>query len=168
MRELAKRLEALQMQRCAESAEIQAIDPIPRLIDDRGAFGIAAVPEGQEGGYAEAASPSERDALYASLMSRLLYRSRPDPVICRAALLLHNNPALSLRTLASKLGVSKEYLSRGLRTVLGTSPKQLVRIARIERALARAAAKARGMRSTADETVKPRVHVLDRVSSWDD
>lgn len=168
MRELAKRLEALQLQRCAESAEIKAIDPLPHLIDDSGAFGIAAVPEGEEDGHVEAAGPSERDALRASLMSRLLHRSRPDPVICRAALLLRNNPALSLRTLASRLGVSKEYLSRGLRTVLGTSPRQLVRIARIERALALAAAKARGARSTADETVKPRVHALDRVPSWDD
>jgi AraC-like DNA-binding protein len=168
MRELAKRLEALQMQRCAESAEVQAIDPIPHLDDHRGVFGIAAVPEGQEETYVEAASPSERGALRASLMSRLLHRSRPDPVICRAARLLRNNPALSLRTLASRLGVSTEYLSRGLRTVLGTSPKQLVRIARIERALARAAANARDRRSPADEKVKPRVRASDRVSSWGD
>jgi AraC-like DNA-binding protein len=167
MRELAKRLEALQMQRCAKSAEIQAIDPIPHLIDDRGAFGIAAAPEGQDD-CAEAASPSEREALRASLMSRLLHRSRPDPVICRAALLLRNNPGLSLRTIAAKLGVSKEYLSRGLRTVLGTSPKQLARIARIERALARAAANGRDTRSTAEEKARPQARALDRVSSWDD
>jgi AraC-like DNA-binding protein len=167
MRELARRLEALQMQRCAESAEIQAINNLPHLDDHRGVFGIAAVPEGRDS-YVEAAGSSEPKALRASLMSRLLHRSRPDPVICRAALLLRNNPALSLRTLASKLGVSKEYLSRGLRTVLGTSPTQLVRIARIERALARAAADARDGRSRADDTVRPRAHALDRVPSWDD
>jgi methylphosphotriester-DNA--protein-cysteine methyltransferase len=46
-------------------------------------------------------------------------------------------PSVTLRALlsrlASELGVSEDYLSLGLRTSLGTDPKQFARIARAEK-----------------------------------
>lgn len=60
-----------------------------------------------------------------SLLARLAYRGKSDPVICRAARRLQAIPPLSLEQLAAELGVSESYLSRGLRAVLGQSPDRL-------------------------------------------
>jgi AraC-like DNA-binding protein len=71
----------------------------------------------------------EEIAETASLLSRLAHRSKMEPVMCRAARHLQSNPALSVRRLASQLGVREDYLARGLRTVLGTNPNRLASIA---------------------------------------
>jgi AraC-like DNA-binding protein len=71
----------------------------------------------------------EEIAETASLLSRLAHRSKMEPVMCRAARHLQSNPALSVRRLASQLGVREDYLARGLRTILGTNPNRLTSIA---------------------------------------
>ena len=80
----------------------------------------------------ELASPGEI-AEAATLLSRLVYYSRMDPVMCRAAWHLRRDPALPLQRLASRLGVSEGYLSSGLRKILGVNPNRLARVAHIAR-----------------------------------
>lgn len=62
-----------------------------------------------------------------SLLSRLLHRSKSDPVTARVARRLAANPSIRLDLLASELGVSERYLLTGLRTILGVSPDRLAR-----------------------------------------
>jgi AraC-like DNA-binding protein len=83
--------------------------------------------------FGEATLPEETTDEAQSFLARLAYRSKLDPVMCRAGRRLQADPALSMRRLASELGVSERYLSSGLQAVLGASPKRFARIARIER-----------------------------------
>ena len=62
-----------------------------------------------------------------SLLARLDYRGKRDPILCRAARGLQADPSPSLAQLAAALGVSEGYLSRGLQAVLGQSPDRLFR-----------------------------------------
>ena len=62
-----------------------------------------------------------------SLLARLAYRGKCDPIICRAARRLEAGPSLSRQQLAAELGVSEGYLSRGLQAVLGQNPDRLFR-----------------------------------------
>jgi hypothetical protein len=58
-----------------------------------------------------------------SMLTRLAYRCRLDPVMSRAARLLQADPCLPIRRLAVALGVSEARLSNGLRSALGESLK---------------------------------------------
>jgi AraC-like DNA-binding protein len=60
----------------------------------------------------------------------------PDPVVCRAAANLRNNPFLRLGPLAAELGLSERHLSRRFKAVFGTGPKRFARSARVEHVLA--------------------------------
>ena len=84
----------------------------------------------------EAQSSRERVAIAESFLLRLRHQLRPPSVACRAAARLRSNPALPVLQLASQLDISRRHLSRSFQATLGTSPKQFVRLARIETALA--------------------------------
>jgi AraC-like DNA-binding protein len=69
---------------------------------------------------ADEISAAERaDTERRSLLARLTYRGKLDPIISRAARLLQADSCLPIRQLAAELGVSERYLSRGLRGALG-------------------------------------------------
>jgi AraC-like DNA-binding protein len=90
----------------------------------------------------EAASPAQRIAiLIAWLRARLAGAARPDPLIAHAVTQLLAPEAPRVDPLAAQLGVSRQHLARAFRREVGVSPKQLARIARMQRA---AAALARG------------------------
>jgi len=54
-----------------------------------------------------------------SLLARLTYRCKLDPIISRAARLLQADSCLPIQQLAAELGVSERYLSSGLRAAIG-------------------------------------------------
>jgi hypothetical protein len=58
-----------------------------------------------------------------SLLARLTYRCRLDPIMSRTARLLQADPSLSIQRLAAVLGVSEQRLSTSLRSTLGEEPK---------------------------------------------
>jgi AraC-like DNA-binding protein len=60
-----------------------------------------------------------------SLLARLTYRCKLDPITSRAARLLLTDPFMPIHELAAGLGVSEAYLSRGLRAALGTTAAHL-------------------------------------------
>jgi AraC-like DNA-binding protein len=84
----------------------------------------------------EAQSSRERVAIAESFLLRLRNKLRPPSLACRAAALLRSNPALPVLQLAAQLDISRRHLSRSFQATFGTSPKQFVRLARIEAALA--------------------------------
>jgi AraC-like DNA-binding protein len=59
-----------------------------------------------------------------SMLARLTYRCRLDPVMSRAARLLQGNSRLPLQELAAELGVSERRLLNGLRAALGENVKR--------------------------------------------
>jgi AraC-like DNA-binding protein len=84
----------------------------------------------------ESGSSTERIACVESFLLQNLHQDREDPVFSRASSWLRRNPALRMRQLASRLGISVRHLSRGFRAIYGTSPKQYARLARIEKVVA--------------------------------
>jgi AraC-like DNA-binding protein len=60
-----------------------------------------------------------------SLLARLTYGCKLDPIISRAARLLLTDSCLPIQQLAAELGVSETSLSRGLRSALGTTVAHL-------------------------------------------
>ena len=84
----------------------------------------------------EAQSSRERVAIAESFLLRLRHQLRPPSVACRAAARLRSNPSLPMLQLAAQLDISQRHLSRSFQATFGTSPKQFVRLARIETALA--------------------------------
>src|ERR1043166_5399160 len=54
-----------------------------------------------------------------SMIARLAYRGRLDPIMGRAARRLRGDSGLSIQQLAAELGVDEQYLARALRSVLG-------------------------------------------------
>jgi AraC-like DNA-binding protein len=61
----------------------------------------------------------------------------PDPLVAHAVGLLFGMAAPSVDGLARRIGWSRQHLGRAFRTHVGISPKQLGRVARLQRALAR-------------------------------
>jgi hypothetical protein len=59
----------------------------------------------------------------ASLLGRLILRSKSDRIMCRAVRRLAENPSVSLDELARELAVTERYLLSGLRAVLGVDPQ---------------------------------------------
>jgi AraC-like DNA-binding protein len=72
-------------------------------------------------------------ALVAWLRVRLAGAAPPDPLVGRAVALLSTGDARVVDVAAS-LGVTRQHLARGFRREVGISPKQLARIARMQRA----------------------------------
>jgi AraC-like DNA-binding protein len=58
-----------------------------------------------------------------SLLARLAYRCKLDPIMSRAACLLKADSCVPVQQLAAELGVSERYLSRGLRAAIGENLK---------------------------------------------
>jgi AraC-like DNA-binding protein len=58
-----------------------------------------------------------------SMIERLAYRGRLDPIMGRAARRLRADSSLSIQQLAAELGVGERSLSRALRSALGESFK---------------------------------------------
>jgi AraC-like DNA-binding protein len=81
---------------------------------------VAAAPEPMAFQPASELSAARRkDIERQSLLARLAYRCKLDPVMCRAARRLQADPYLPMQQLAAELGVSECRLSRGLQAVLG-------------------------------------------------
>src|SRR5437868_3383416 len=66
---------------------------------------------------------SSSTAEIASLLGRLILRSKSDRVMCRAAKRLTANQSAPLDELARELGVTERYLVSGLRAALGVDPR---------------------------------------------
>ena len=60
-----------------------------------------------------------------SMLARLAYRGRLDPIMSRAARRLRADSSQSIQQLAAELGVGERCLSRALRSALGESFKPL-------------------------------------------
>jgi AraC-like DNA-binding protein len=77
-------------------------------------------------------------ALVAWLRERLAGAPAPDPVVGRAVALLSGPDAGAARVddVADRLGVTRQHLARLFRREVGLTPKELARIARIQRAVA--------------------------------
>jgi len=58
-----------------------------------------------------------------SMLARLAYRCRLDPIMSRAARLLQADSCLPVQQLAAALGVSEKCLLNGLRSAVGESAK---------------------------------------------
>jgi AraC-like DNA-binding protein len=56
-----------------------------------------------------------------SMIARLTYRGRLDPILSRVARRVRVEPGLSVQQLAAELGVAEQSLSRALRAALGES-----------------------------------------------
>ena len=82
---------------------------------------------------AEARTSAERFACMERFLAANLRERRVEPVVCRAAALLRQNPHLRVRYLAARLDVSGRHLSRSFEAMFGMRPKQFARVARIER-----------------------------------
>ncbi|MET0496954.1 MAG: AraC family transcriptional regulator [Steroidobacteraceae bacterium] len=104
-------------------------------VDLHDLFAPAAIRELTER-LAEAATTSERIALFESF---LIARMSPDPtssVVQRTALYLRQRPHLPVQQIASHFNISQRQLSRQFRNSFGVSPKQFSKIQRIANVLA--------------------------------
>jgi len=81
-------------------------------------------------------------ALVAWLRRRLADAAPPDPLVARAVALLSTGAA-RVDVVAGALGVTRQYLARGFRREVGITPKQLARIARMQRTMAAIRGRAR-------------------------
>jgi AraC-like DNA-binding protein len=72
-------------------------------------------------------------ALVAWLRGRLAGAARPDPLVARAVGLLSTGEA-RVDDVAGQLGATRQHLARRFRREVGITPKQLARIARMQRA----------------------------------
>ena len=81
---------------------------------------------------AEARTSAERFACMERFLAANLREHRINPVACRAAALLRQNPQLRIGHLAARLDVSERHLSKCFQAVFGMRPKQFSRIARFE------------------------------------
>ncbi|APR75599.1 Transcriptional regulator, AraC family protein [Minicystis rosea] len=70
-----------------------------------------------------------------SLLAKLSSVSAPDRRIARAVDLLFGPDAPSIDALAQHLGWSRQHLGRAFRSHVGIGPKQLARVARVQRAI---------------------------------
>jgi AraC-like DNA-binding protein len=89
---------------------------------------VHAAAEGQVEQTNESPTGQQRaDIERRSLLARLAFRGKLDPIMCRAARCLQADPTFSVQRLAAELGVTERYLSYGLQAVLGQSPDGLFR-----------------------------------------
>ena len=83
-----------------------------------------------------AADATTRSACEQKFLFTHLRRDPPNTVVERAALRLWRNPVWPVRRLAYSLDISERQLTRRFRALVGTTPKQFARIARIGKAVA--------------------------------
>lgn len=83
---------------------------------------------------ARAGSLARIAALVAWLRGRLAGAAPPDPRVARAVALLSAGERVD--RVAGALGVTRQHLARGFRRAVGVTPKELARIARMQRAAA--------------------------------
>jgi transcriptional regulator GlxA family with amidase domain len=82
-----------------------------------------------------ATSDAERvRALEALLLSRMRPKT-PDPIVAAAVRAITESRSLSIRALARSLAISQDPLEKRFRRVVGASPKQLVSLLRLRRAI---------------------------------
>ncbi|TMQ04632.1 MAG: helix-turn-helix transcriptional regulator [Deltaproteobacteria bacterium] len=82
-----------------------------------------------------ASAHARLSALIAWLRQRLTDAEPPDPLVVRAVSLLSAGDA-RVDDVTDAVGVSRQYLARAFRREVGITPKQLARIARMQRAAA--------------------------------
>jgi AraC-like DNA-binding protein len=83
----------------------------------------------------EAPTSFDRVTAVAQFLCTHMSQREPDPMICRAAARLRSNPSTRVHRLATDLHVSERQLLRRFRGVIGVTPKQFARCARIEKVL---------------------------------
>jgi len=75
------------------------------------------------------------DSLQRLLLARLGARERPDPLVAYAAAALFGPEPPSIEALGREAGWSRQHLARRFQFHVGVSPKQLARVARLQRAV---------------------------------
>jgi AraC-like DNA-binding protein len=85
---------------------------------------------------AEAENAEARVARMRQFLRDRVAANRSDPVVHRAIRALKQDPAVSMKDLASRLDVGERNLQRRFKTLTGISPKQFARVARMERVVA--------------------------------
>jgi AraC-like DNA-binding protein len=76
-------------------------------------------------------------ALERALLQRLASVGPPDPLVAHGVATLCGNAPPSVFTLARDVGLSRQHLTRLFKRHVGLSPKQLARVARLQRAIVR-------------------------------
>jgi AraC-like DNA-binding protein len=99
--------------------------------DDIGVRWLADAPWG-----AAADAAAAVDSLQRLLLARLPSRERPEPVVAHAVAALFGPAPPSIEALARQTGWSRQHLARAFGAEVGVSPKQLARVARLQRAVA--------------------------------
>ena len=88
-------------------------------------------------GWSEAGDPAAAvGALQGLLMDRLAARDRRDPVVAHAVAALFGREPPTIEALSRDTGWSRQHLARRFRQHVGVGPKQLARVARLQRAVA--------------------------------
>ncbi|MEH2609386.1 helix-turn-helix domain-containing protein [Bradyrhizobium sp. AZCC 1693] len=85
---------------------------------------------------AEAEHAEARVARMRQFLRDRVAANRFDPVVHRAIRALKQDPAVSMKDLASRLDVGERSLQRRFKTLTGISPKQFARVARMEKVIA--------------------------------
>jgi AraC-like DNA-binding protein len=99
--------------------------------DEIGARWLASAPWGEAAGPAAAVDSLER-----LLLGRLASLPSPDPLVAHAVAALFGPAPPSIEALGRETGWSRQHLARAFRFHVGLGPKQLARVARLQRALA--------------------------------
>jgi AraC-like DNA-binding protein len=99
--------------------------------DDIGARWLARAPWGETTDAAAAAGSLQR-----LLLGRLAALRRPDPLVAHAVASLFGPAPPSIEALGRQTGWSRQHLARAFHRHVGVSPKQLARVARLQRAVA--------------------------------
>ena len=76
------------------------------------------------------------DSLQRLLLDRLASREPRQPIVAHAVAALFSREPPSIETLCREIGCSRQHLARAFRFHVGVSPKQLARVARLQRAVA--------------------------------
>jgi AraC-like DNA-binding protein len=118
---------------------------------------------------AEAATPGARLGVLAGWLRERLAAAprtpRPDRLVGRAvaALTAPGERAARIDELADELGVTRQHLARVFRREVGVTPKELVRIARVQRAVAALGGGARPARLAAELGYFDQAHLANEV-----
>jgi AraC-like DNA-binding protein len=87
--------------------------------------------------FAECSPSTAIRALERALLQRLARVGPPDPLVAHGVATLCGNGSPSVFTLARDVGLSRQHLTRLFKRHVGLSPKQLARVARLQRAIVR-------------------------------